>query len=91
MLITDGGLLPQIPMPMWLAWDVMDVRRVVGEWHDACAGAPADHRTVCFFPGATRVILACAEADLADRFLAVGVGVAAVVVRRAGCSRVRDG
>lgn len=35
----------QIPVPVWLTWDVMDVRRVVGQWHDFTTAATRDRST----------------------------------------------
>ncbi|KAH9854042.1 ribonuclease H-like domain-containing protein [Lenzites betulinus] len=45
-----------IDMPVWLTWDVMDVRFAVGEWH-ALATAGTEYRTTGAFPLPRRVSL----------------------------------
>ncbi|KAI0670592.1 ribonuclease H-like domain-containing protein [Trametes maxima] len=49
-----------IPVPVWLTWDVMDVRRQVGEWHAATttgANGAAERRPSGAFPLPRRVML----------------------------------
>ncbi|OSD02860.1 hypothetical protein PYCCODRAFT_1444927 [Trametes coccinea BRFM310] len=49
-----------IPIPPWLTWDIVDVRRVVGEWHAFSTPDPdggANRRPVGAFPLPRRVSL----------------------------------
>ncbi|KAI0781150.1 ribonuclease H-like domain-containing protein [Trametes elegans] len=54
--VVKQCFISKIPLPPWLAADVMDVRRTVGEWHAATA-ADADKRLSGAFPIPRRVTL----------------------------------
>ncbi|KAI0721557.1 ribonuclease H-like domain-containing protein [Cerioporus squamosus] len=54
--VVKQCFISKIPVPVWLTWDVMDVRRAVGEWHDFTT-ALAERRQVGAFPLPRRVIL----------------------------------
>ncbi|TFK90933.1 hypothetical protein K466DRAFT_573941 [Polyporus arcularius HHB13444] len=54
--VVKQCFISKIPVPVWLTWDVMDVRRAVGEWHDF-ATASAERRQVGAFPLPRRVVL----------------------------------
>ncbi|KAI8998834.1 ribonuclease H-like domain-containing protein [Trametes punicea] len=58
--VVKQCFISKIPVPVWLTWDVMDVRRSVGEWHafaTADADRGADHRPAGAFPLPRRVTL----------------------------------
>ncbi|TBU48003.1 ribonuclease H-like domain-containing protein [Dichomitus squalens] len=44
--VVKQCFISKIPVPAWLSGDVMDVRRVVGEWHDANTAAAVERRQV---------------------------------------------
>ncbi|RPD65915.1 hypothetical protein L226DRAFT_608848 [Lentinus tigrinus ALCF2SS1-7] len=54
--VVKQCFISKIPVPVWLTWDVMDVRRAVGAWHDFTT-ASADPREVGAFPLPRRVTL----------------------------------
>ncbi|KAI1787933.1 ribonuclease H-like domain-containing protein [Ganoderma leucocontextum] len=42
--VVKQCFVSKIPVPIWLSWDVMDVRRVVGAWHDSSTATGAAER-----------------------------------------------
>ncbi|KAI0637192.1 ribonuclease H-like domain-containing protein [Trametes polyzona] len=59
--VVKQCFISKIPIPNWLTWDVMDVRRVVGEFHAFATASPADRdaerRPTGAFPLPRRVTL----------------------------------
>ncbi|KAI0807231.1 ribonuclease H-like domain-containing protein [Fomes fomentarius] len=57
--VVKQCFISKIPVPVWLTWDVMDVRRVVGQWHDFTTAAARDRSSSPegAFPLPRRVVL----------------------------------
>ncbi|KAI0708969.1 ribonuclease H-like domain-containing protein [Earliella scabrosa] len=55
--VVKQCFISKIPVPVWLTWDVMDVRRAVGEWHDFATAATRERSPDGAFPLPRRVAL----------------------------------